>query len=90
MMNGKGTRNKFFEILGPDLFKKAVLINVYDVHVCCHCGVSSERIQKTLSFIGAAVLYGGLSTFLAFILLAASASYVFKTFFKVSVLWHEK
>lgn len=40
-------------------------------------------MQKTLSTIGAAVFYGGFSTFLAFILLALSKSYVFKTFFKV-------
>ena len=36
--------------------------------------------------MGPAVFYGGFSTFLAFILLAASKSYIFKTFFKVSAL----
>ena len=39
--------------------------------------------------IGPAVLNGGLSTFLAFILLAFSNSYVFLTFFKVS-FWNDK
>ena len=37
-----------------------------------------------LTEIGPAVIHGGMSTFLAFILLAASESYVFFTFFKVS------
>ena len=37
-----------------------------------------------LSEIGPAVIHGGMSTFLAFVLLAASESYVFFTFFKVS------
>ena len=39
--------------------------------------------------IGPAVLNGGLSTFLAFVLLAFSNSYVFLTFFKVllTVFW---
>ena len=35
--------------------------------------------------IGPAVLNGGISTFLAFILLAKSDSHVFMTFFKVSI-----
>ena len=39
-----------------------------------------------LTEIGPAVIHGGMSTFLAFILLAASESYVFFTFFKVSLL----
>ena len=45
-----------------------------------------ERAASALSEIGPAVFNGGFSTFLAFILLAASTSYVFKTFFKVSFL----
>lgn len=44
----------------------------------------SERVKKTMYGMGAAVFYGGFSTFLAFILLAASQSYIFRTFFKVS------
>lgn len=43
----------------------------------------SERARHTVSTIGPAVLNGGFSTFLAFILLATSNSYVFTTFFKV-------
>ncbi len=37
-----------------------------------------------MAAIGPAVFNGGLSTFLAFILVAFSDSYVFLTFFKVS------
>ena len=43
-----------------------------------------ERMVDALSEIGPAVIHGGMSTFLAFVLLAASESYVFFTFFKVS------
>ncbi len=43
----------------------------------------SERAQLALSNIGPAVLNGGFSTFLSFILLADSNSHVFETFFKV-------
>lgn len=43
----------------------------------------SERAIKTLSSIGPAVFNGGFSTFLAFVLLSLSKSYVFHTFFKV-------
>ena len=43
----------------------------------------AERTRATLGCMGAAVLNGGFSTFLAFILLAASNSYIFTTFFKV-------
>lgn len=44
------------------------------------------RVQLTLAEIGPAVLNGGVSTFLAFILLARSKSYVFTAFFKVFFL----
>ena len=37
-----------------------------------------------LTEIGPAVIHGGMSTFLVFILSAPSESYVFFTFFKVS------
>jgi len=46
----------------------------------------NERAASALSEIGPAVFNGGFSTFLAFVLLAASVSYVFKTFFKVFFL----
>lgn len=39
--------------------------------------------MTTLSVIGPAVFNGGLSTFLAFVLLGFSQAYVFMTFFKV-------
>ena len=44
-----------------------------------------ERARATLRDMGPAVWNGGFSTFLAVVLLAFSNSYVFKTFFKVSV-----
>ena len=44
----------------------------------------AERAHATIRDIGPAVWNGGLSTFLAVLLLAFSSSYVFKTFFKVS------
>ena len=43
-------------------------------------------MEKTLIDIGPAVLNGGISTFLAFVLLMTSKSYVFKTFFKIFFL----
>ena len=49
-------------------------------------GSGDERAMKTLRDIGPAVLNGGFSTFLAFILTASSSSHVFTTFFKVQSL----
>ena len=45
-----------------------------------------ERAKKSLKYMGPAVLKGGFSTFLSFILLANSNSHVFETFFKVSLI----
>lgn len=45
-----------------------------------------ERAIATLSVIGPAVFNGGLSTFLAFVLLGSSEAYIFRTFFKVRLL----
>ena len=45
-----------------------------------------ERAKITVATMGSAVINGGFSTFLAFILLATSNSYVFITFFKVRAL----
>jgi len=42
-----------------------------------------ERAAHALEEIGPAVVHGGFSTFLAFVCLGASESYVFSTFFKV-------
>ena len=44
-----------------------------------------QRTQDTLNNIGTAVFNGGFSTFLAFVLVAFSDSYVFLTFFKVNI-----
>jgi len=49
-------------------------------------GSREERVKKTLANIGPAVMNGGISTFLAFILLANSKSHVFDTFFKIFFL----
>jgi len=62
----------------------------YSAHIA-HCfmaqtGTSDERSVKTLRDIGPAVLNGGFSTFLAFVLTAGSTSHVFSTFFKVFFL----
>ena len=43
-----------------------------------------EKINETLSTMGMAVANGGISTLLAFILVAFSNSYVYLTFFKVN------
>ena len=45
-------------------------------------GSKEERVVNTLVNIGPAVLNGGCSTFLAFVLLATSKSHVFSSFFK--------
>ncbi|ESO85119.1 hypothetical protein LOTGIDRAFT_130973, partial [Lottia gigantea] len=53
-------------------------------------GTRDERAKETLSEMGPPVFNGGFSTFLAFVLLAGSNSYVFSTFFKVFflVVWY--
>lgn len=48
-------------------------------------GSRVERARAALNGIGVSVLNGGVSTFLAFVLLSGSKSYVFKSFFRVSV-----
>ena len=49
-------------------------------------GDRRSRSEATLVNIGPAVLNGGTSTFIAFILLASSDSHVFSTFFKIFFL----
>jgi len=49
-------------------------------------GTKEQRVKKALIEIGPAVLNGGFSTFLAFVLLAGSKSHVFSTFFKIFFL----
>ena len=46
-------------------------------------GTKQDRSVHALNKMGPAVLNGGISTFLSFILLATSTSHVFATFFKV-------
>ena len=45
-----------------------------------------QRVVNTLTKIGPAVLNGGFSTLLAFILLSTSQSYIFLSFFKIFFL----
>jgi len=70
----------------------------YAVHIC-HAfltvdGTKRERAQAALVDMGPAVLNGGVSTLIAFILLLTSDSYFFLTFFKIFFLtvlfgvWH--
>lgn len=47
-------------------------------------GNKQERILKTVTSIGSAVLYGGLSTFIGVFMLSQSTAYSFQSFFKVS------
>ncbi|TRY73596.1 hypothetical protein TCAL_03344, partial [Tigriopus californicus] len=49
-------------------------------------GDRNERAVHTLHDIGAAVLNGGISTFIALILLVASDSHVFSSFFRIFLL----
>ncbi|CAG0920738.1 unnamed protein product, partial [Notodromas monacha] len=49
-------------------------------------GDRKTRVRVTIEEIGPAVFHGGFSTFIAFVLLSGSESYVFTTFFKASVL----
>ena len=62
----------------------------YSAHIAhrfmVELGTRDERVVQTLTNIGPAVLNGGISTFLAFILLAGSKSHVFTSFFKIFFL----
>lgn len=49
-------------------------------------GTKAERALSTITHIVPAVLYGGCSTLLAVSMLADSDSYIFQSFFKVSIL----
>jgi Niemann-Pick C1 protein len=50
-------------------------------------GSKLERAQLSLTSMGPAIVNGGITTFLALLLLGFSQSHVFVTFFKVS--YHE-
>ena len=62
----------------------------YSAHIAhaflVESGDRNKRVRITLEEIGPAVLNGGFSTFLAFVLLVSSQSFVFQTFFKVFFL----
>merc|ERR1719350_1778347 len=62
----------------------------YSVHIghayMVATGNRVERAQEAVGSIGLAVLNGGITTFLALVLLGASSSHVFLSFFKVFVL----
>lgn len=49
-------------------------------------GTKEERAVNSLKSMGPAILNGGITTFLALVLLGFSQSHVFITFFKASVL----
>jgi len=49
-------------------------------------GTRAERVVSTLGDVGSAVLNGGISTFLAVMLLSASKSYVFRVLFQTFFL----
>ena len=62
----------------------------YSAHIAhaftVESGSRNERMKKALVNIGPAVLNGGISTFLSFVLLCASKSVIFLTFFKIFFL----
>ena len=62
----------------------------YSVHMC-HAfltvsGTRKQRAKAAILDMGVAVLNGGFSTFIAFILLAGSESHVFSVFFRIFLL----
>ena len=62
------------------------LKRLFSIHFINNILFSHSRIQNTLLQVGPAVFYGGLSTLLAVVLLAASDYYPFVVFFKVFLL----
>ena len=57
------------------------LENIWKKYLC-----RDQRVSLSLTKVGPAVLNGGLSTLLAFILLSSSESYVCLSFFKIFFL----
>ena len=53
------------------------------IFACFKTGTRQQKMKLTLENIGPAVLNGGISTFLAFVILAFSKNYVFQTFFQM-------
>ena len=63
----------------------------YSAHIAHRFSVENavsrnKRAQEALTNFGPAVLNGGISTFLAFVVLAGSRSHVFSVFFKIFFL----
>ena len=76
----------FIDSYGIQLVIAVGLCVDYAAHVG-HCfmfksGTREERVIAALKDVGAAVLNGGISTFLAVVFLSGSASYVFRVLFK--------
>jgi len=59
----------------------------YSAHVahafCVARGTHQERMDRALEEMGCAVIHGGVSTFLAVLVLSSAKSYVFRVFFKM-------
>lgn len=51
-----------------------------------HEGSRHERTMRTVTSIGSAVLYGGLSTFIGICMMSQSDAYTFQSFFKIFLL----
>ena len=51
---------------------------------CSSSGSRKEKAVEAVATIGPAVFNGGMTTFLALVLIGASTSHVFVTFFKVT------
>lgn len=52
-------------------------------------GTKRERVIKSVTSIGSAVLYGGLSTFIGVFMMSQSKAYTFQSFFKVNISIYE-
>ena len=87
-------RNLYFNSISLFIDNVSVIQTVIAIGLCVdyaahvgHCfmlkaGTREERVVAVLKDVGAAVLNGGVSTFLAVVLLAGSSSYVFRVLFK--------
>ena len=61
------------------------MISLYKLMILFLLGSKLERAQLSLTSMGPAIVNGGITTFLALLLLGFSQSHVFVTFFKVSL-----
>merc|ERR1712107_282472 len=76
--------------MGTNLIIAIGLCVDYSAHIAhsfmMNTGTRDVRVKEALRKIGPAVLNGGFSTFLAFVLLGGSRSHVFLSFFKIFFL----